>query len=776
MQNPELFPSKLRSLYRVERLLGTGGFGAVYEVSRLRGGKPLALKVFGIESARARIERELKAATALRHKNVIQCGEGGVLDGVAYLEMEIAEGNLRDRIKGAHEGSHKDRQEAWACLLDTLEGLAALHARGWVHRDLKPENVLLVKGVAKIADFGLTRGQDLQTLTAEGIVVGTPRYMAPEQAQGARPHASQDVFAWATMVVELLEGGVPWDRGDPVQTVIQLASGQLAAIPKTQSYLQPEAFQSVEACLSIAPLKRPIDLKKLAEFLRAKGARIAKEPGSKKFEAPSRVVSSEAPRALTPQRGFRPGPTNTVTTRKVRRPARKYFNLVAVLLFSFLVGLGFYQGGKRASPKREAPQTSNPSVEPVATFVVPLLKLAQELEVADLLFVAPDGTILAETERNSESQSLMEGDPARWSDLVDAVPSLKRSLRFLRSIPPPPPPSEMDRELWEKADTYFRGRGITPPFVALLPDTDSEDANPSTESVRKLLNEIQRINDLRKQELGRGLAGETVSANLKDFIENMKQMDVLHGNRPGRLLEKLNLIWHTSFQRRTLVLWFQTENLVRKFLRAVQLGLQEQTVENENLAIEICESLARDRSAWSGSPLDLSAEETLYASPETPFRGAGALVAAMVQKMHLRLLDHSSGIPLKQRALYREYLLRGLVLIPEIPVAAQAKRLSMVVELLMSDYAENEEYLVAQKHIASLLKQPEFPVEFHDVAHSLRPILQGLQKAKDQVVSGEDFETLKIVLESCRPLDHQNEEWRAEASKIQRWASNLGFF
>jgi len=210
--------------YRLERVLGTGGMGAVYEATDLRLGRRVALKIllarnFGNAGALRRFEREAQAAARLRHPNIVTVHDYGTLgtEG-AYLVMELLKGTtLRSEIDRA--GSlHPPLAAEW--FDQVLDGLAAAHAAGVVHRDLKPDNVIVTRDpqghdVLKILDFGLAKlsfGEppDPKSLTVPGTVLGTLRYMSPEQLSGEPTDERSDVFSIGVLVAEALIGRHPF--------------------------------------------------------------------------------------------------------------------------------------------------------------------------------------------------------------------------------------------------------------------------------------------------------------------------------------------------------------------------------------------------------------------------------------------------------------------------------------------------------------------------------------------------------------------------------------
>ncbi|HEY7511696.1 MAG TPA: protein kinase, partial [Vicinamibacteria bacterium] len=211
--------------YRLERLIGKGGMGAVYEARDLRLQRAVAVKIllgraFGQPAALRRFRREAHAAARLNHPCVVGIYDFGTLEGQgAYLVME--------RVSGTTLRAELDRVGVLAPAVVTawfdplLDGLAAAHAHGIVHRDLKPENVIGrtdgPRGLAvKILDFGLAKFAGAEppasgTVTVEGSVLGTLGYMSPEQLRGGPVDHRTDVFAVGVMLVEALTGSRPFE-------------------------------------------------------------------------------------------------------------------------------------------------------------------------------------------------------------------------------------------------------------------------------------------------------------------------------------------------------------------------------------------------------------------------------------------------------------------------------------------------------------------------------------------------------------------------------------
>ena len=213
--------------YRVVKLLGQGGMGAVYLAEHMIIGKRVALKVLlgsvaGNETAVARFEREAQAAGRIGNDHILEIFDfGSLADGARYMVCEFLEGEtLADRV------TREQRLTPAAALpiaRQLLSGLGAAHDAGVVHRDLKPENIFILRqkaGLAdfvKIIDFGISKFQPLNAaegmqMTATGIVVGTPCYLSPEQARGSREaDARSDLYAVGVILYECVTGRLPFD-------------------------------------------------------------------------------------------------------------------------------------------------------------------------------------------------------------------------------------------------------------------------------------------------------------------------------------------------------------------------------------------------------------------------------------------------------------------------------------------------------------------------------------------------------------------------------------
>jgi serine/threonine-protein kinase len=214
--------------YEFEAVLGAGGMGVVFKARHLRLNRVVALKMtlagaYAGARERERFQREAEAVAVLRHPNVVQIHDIGDSHGKPYFTMEYVEGgSLAEKLAGTPLPAHDA-----AALLSTLaSAVQAAHANGIVHRDLKPGNVLLTAdGTPKIGDFGLARRLGAEGgLTRTGAGLGTPSYMAPEQARGTAGAVgpSADIYSLGAILYELLTGRPPFRAESAAETVHQL--------------------------------------------------------------------------------------------------------------------------------------------------------------------------------------------------------------------------------------------------------------------------------------------------------------------------------------------------------------------------------------------------------------------------------------------------------------------------------------------------------------------------------------------------------------------------
>jgi len=246
--------------YEILHLLGEGGMGAVYKAQDRELDRLVALKVIRPELAYSpailqRFKQELILARQVTHKNVIRIYDFGEADGVKFLTMEYVEGSdlktlLRERGKFAPV-------EAVRVMQQVCRALDASHSEGVIHRDLKPSNVMLDKqGKVLVMDFGLARMQGGNGLTLTGALVGTPEYMAPEQAKGQPVDVQSDIYGAGLIFYELLTGKVPYPADSALQSLMKRT--QERALPASQLDNSVPRVLSVIVgrCLELEPRNR----------------------------------------------------------------------------------------------------------------------------------------------------------------------------------------------------------------------------------------------------------------------------------------------------------------------------------------------------------------------------------------------------------------------------------------------------------------------------------------------------------------------------------------
>ena len=199
--------------YRIERLLGRGGMGEVYEANQLLLNRRVAFKVVrtdraGDESFLERFRREGRLQAALEHPHVVGVYEAGELPEGLFLAMRLVDGPALSELIARRE---LDAGRTVRLLRPVAEALDSAHAVGLVHRDVKPQNILVEQGDKPyLADFGLMRGGDDGHLTKSGYFVGTAHYAAPEQVQAGEVFPASDVYALTAVLYHCLTGSVPY--------------------------------------------------------------------------------------------------------------------------------------------------------------------------------------------------------------------------------------------------------------------------------------------------------------------------------------------------------------------------------------------------------------------------------------------------------------------------------------------------------------------------------------------------------------------------------------
>jgi serine/threonine-protein kinase len=248
--------------YDVEAVLGRGGMGVVYKARHPRLNRTVALKMLlaGPYAGPGELERFLREAetvAGLRHANIVQVHEAGDVDGRPYFTMEFIEGgSLAQQLAGIPQPA----RQAAALVAAVAEAVHAAHQRGIVHRDLKPSNILLTAdGTPKLTDFGLARRLDgAAGLTHSGAPMGTPSYMAPEQAEGRSREVgpAADIYALGAVLYELLTGRPPFRAETAAETLRQLVCQDMVPPSRLNAAIPRDVETICLKCLEKSPERR----------------------------------------------------------------------------------------------------------------------------------------------------------------------------------------------------------------------------------------------------------------------------------------------------------------------------------------------------------------------------------------------------------------------------------------------------------------------------------------------------------------------------------------
>ena len=283
-ESQPMLPDVLGGRYRVGRELGRGGMSSVYLAHDLKHGREVAVKIIRSDLAASlghdRFLREIEIAARLRHPNIVPLFDSGEAGDALFFVMPYEDGlSLRERLR---QNGALSIPDALSVLRDVARALAYAHERGVVHRDVKPDNVMLSGGAAVVTDFGIAKAiaaavtrpdgdagdPETGTLTQAGTVIGTPAYMAPEQATGdaAIDHRA-DIYSFGCLAYELFAGHPPFQE----QKSHLLIAAHIATVPRPIAELREDVPANVGAllarCLAKAPADRPQSARELLAVL-----------------------------------------------------------------------------------------------------------------------------------------------------------------------------------------------------------------------------------------------------------------------------------------------------------------------------------------------------------------------------------------------------------------------------------------------------------------------------------------------------------------------------
>ena len=451
--------------YAIERKIGEGGMGIVYAARDEKLQRMVALKTISSleesETARQRFWREARAAASVNHPNICQIYEIGEDSGELFIAMELLEGSpLSDQLaKGPMELS-----ETIAIGRSILAALSALHTRGMVHRDLKPSNVFLTPHGVKLLDFGLARAvaraesRSESGLTHPGVVIGTPSYMAPEQALGETVDARADLFAVGALLFEMLAGRPAFTGSTTIDILHATVHEQPPAL--TGSPGVAIADRVIRGALAKRPDDRPPSADAMAAALRE--VPTGQDDRAQVTHALIRLV-------VLPFRILRPDPETDFLAFSLPDAITSSLSGVGSLVIRSSATAGRFAG--------DAPDfkslAASADVDRVVTGT--LLRSGEQLRVAAQLVEAPAGTVVA-------SHTVQ----AALGDLFQLQDDLARRIVDALSLPLGDQPGSPARdapgnahayelylranELARKPDGLSQARSIYEQCVALDPD------------------------------------------------------------------------------------------------------------------------------------------------------------------------------------------------------------------------------------------------------------------------------------------------------------------
>jgi len=433
----ERLGSKLAGKYRLDRILGRGGFGVVYAGVHEWTGREIATKVLKHELGQQenfvkRFLQEARAAAALNHPNVVDIldlGQGK--DGTVFMVLELLEG--RDLGQVIEEQGPLTPEDTFAYIVPVMDALASAHDKGIVHRDLKPDNIFLSvnsKGemIPKLLDFGIAKmAGSGQTATSTGMIIGTPHYMAPEQARGLRDiGAPADVWSMGVVIWQCLSNQVPFDAGTPTGVIGAILTGHAPPFSSVKPDVPPHLAAAIDGALRADPAQRYPNMGAFIEALRGAGVHVAgtaPRPPSLQFQ----TAQPGSPRT-TPAHSATP-PTKMMQTPAPRTGPYTPHPMAAMTP----------PGSTPYAAPVEAPKSKSPLLLGVAAIAA--LGLAGALVAGAVVFWPSDEPVAADTPSSASPSSVDVDEPA---PVPEAAPEVEATAE--PAVQPEAPVAEAEPE------------------------------------------------------------------------------------------------------------------------------------------------------------------------------------------------------------------------------------------------------------------------------------------------------------------------------------------
>jgi serine/threonine protein kinase len=371
LATPRLEPGVVLAGYRLERVLGEGGMGVVYEATQLSLNRTVALKIVApsltVDAGfRARFRREGLIQAGLEHPNIVTVYESGEWQDVLFLAMRLVQGpSLKELIVSRQ----LDVRRSLQILVPVADALDAAHEQRLVHRDVKPQNILVdAKDHPYLADFGLTKGPDATAHTRTGSVMGSLDYISPEQIRGEPATTASDIYALTAVLFECLTRTVPFPRESDAALLYAHVNAPPPSVVAAEPDL-PLALDELIACaMSKDPAERPPTATELmheaSEILdgRASGLRVLRPrpltdadlPGTVGVQAPGRPATRATSSATSDESRATRSPTivteSLALARRPRIAAALGVATAALATAGYLTGHGSAASGTRSGP------------------------------------------------------------------------------------------------------------------------------------------------------------------------------------------------------------------------------------------------------------------------------------------------------------------------------------------------------------------------------------------------------------------------------------------
>jgi serine/threonine-protein kinase len=461
--------------YEIESELGRGGFGKVYKAFDPTVGRRVAIKLLSDVDAPEAIDRfraEAMAAGNLHHPNVLTIYDYGEHEGSAYIVMEYLEGQDLQEIIAAKQPL--SLMEKVRIMVQAAEALAHAHQSGVVHRDVKPSNIrLLPTGEVKVMDFGIARlihGSE-QRLTHQGLVIGTIRYISPEQLQGHDADALSDIFAYGLVFYELLSGQYPFDAPDLRGLMFRITTAEPVPVSQVAAGCPPALEHVVMRALEKDREKRYLSFDELLSDLSTVLRDLQREQAAELFAQARDHFDSQ--RFVESQAAIR----NILELDPYHREARKLREAVQSRIAAMSV-----QSRVEAIVKSAEDQISRQMYSEAKASLESALRLSPaSVEAARLL-----DEVVRRT-REQQQRSRLEQSKSSPELTADRTVVVDPQIADL----PPPAPPDRTAEPPREVTRYFKISGRAEPLKAYLtivgcPDPFREGQTIPIESSRLL--------------------------------------------------------------------------------------------------------------------------------------------------------------------------------------------------------------------------------------------------------------------------------------------------